>query len=153
LLQHTIAQARGFDAKSLFLGSNTRLKNAVHLYESVGFRHVKPESLPPMPYSRADLEPATTPLRITQRPTSNNTSYCSLGRISQGGRGLQGRGRGFDMGSITVPDRTLQRQKEPSVTLVFCKLRPSFSLSRQRSRVRAPSSPPYIPKHLRDVWT
>src|SRR5438045_5889960 len=47
------------------------------------------------------------------------------------GRGLQGRGRGFDMGSITVHDRTLQRQKEPSVTLVFCKLRPSFSLSRQ----------------------
>jgi ribosomal protein S18 acetylase RimI-like enzyme len=55
LLQHAIAQARGLDAKSLFLGSNTRLKNAVHLYESVGFRHVKPESLPPMPYSRADV--------------------------------------------------------------------------------------------------
>jgi len=36
------------------------------------------------------------------------------------------------MGSITVPDRTLQRQKKPSVALVFCKLRPSFSLSRQR---------------------
>jgi hypothetical protein len=52
------------------------------------------------------------------------------------GRGLQGRGRGFDMGSITVPDRALQRPKKPSVALVFCKLRPSFSLSRQRSRVR-----------------
>jgi putative acetyltransferase len=25
------------------------------LYESVGFRHVKPETLPPMPYSRADV--------------------------------------------------------------------------------------------------
>ena len=37
------------------------------------------------------------------------------------GRGLQGRGRGFDIGSIMTPDRTLQRQKEPSVTLVFCK--------------------------------
>ena len=48
----------------------------------------------------------------------------------QPGRGLQGRGRGFDMGSIKVPDRTSQRQKEPSVTRVFCKLRPSFSLSR-----------------------
>src|ERR1700694_3246623 len=69
------------------------------------------------------------------------------------GGGLHGRGRGFDMGSITVPDRTLQRQKKPSVTLVFCKLRPSFSLSRQRSRVGAPSSPPHIPKDLRDVWT
>jgi N-acetylglutamate synthase-like GNAT family acetyltransferase len=49
LLQHAIAQARGLDAKSLFLGSNSRLKNAVHLHESVAFRHVQPESLPPMP--------------------------------------------------------------------------------------------------------
>jgi putative acetyltransferase len=55
LLQHAITQARSVGAKSLFLGSNTRLKNAVHLYESVGFRHVKPEALPPMPYSRADV--------------------------------------------------------------------------------------------------
>jgi hypothetical protein len=36
------------------------------------------------------------------------------------------------MGSITVPDRTLQRQKKPSVTPVFCKLRPSFSLLMRR---------------------
>ena len=55
LLQHAIAQARSLGAKSLFLGSNTRLKDAVHLYESVGFRHVKPETLPPVPYSRADV--------------------------------------------------------------------------------------------------
>lgn len=55
LLQHAIAQARSVGARSLFLGSNTRLKDAVHLYESVGFRHVKPETLPPMPYSRADV--------------------------------------------------------------------------------------------------
>src|SRR5260370_40432876 len=58
--------------------------------------------------------------------------HCNLQHVmAVPGRGLQGRGRGFDMGSITVPDRTLQRQKEPSVTLVFCKLRPYFSLSRQ----------------------
>jgi putative acetyltransferase len=55
LLQHAIAQARSIGARSLFLGSNTRLKDAVHLYESVGFRHVGPETLPPMPYSRADV--------------------------------------------------------------------------------------------------
>lgn len=55
LLQHAIAQAKCLGAKSLFLGSNTRLKDAVHLYKSVGFRHVNPESLPPMPYSRADV--------------------------------------------------------------------------------------------------
>ncbi len=55
LLQHAIAQAREIGARSLFLGSNTRLRDAIHLYESVGFRHVKPETLPPMPYSRADV--------------------------------------------------------------------------------------------------
>jgi GNAT superfamily N-acetyltransferase len=55
LLQHALVQAKCLGAKSLFLGSNTRLKDAVHLYESVGFRHVKPEALPPMPYSRADV--------------------------------------------------------------------------------------------------
>lgn len=55
LLQHALERAKHLGAKSLFLGSNTRLKNAIHLYESVGFRHVKPETLPPMPYSRADV--------------------------------------------------------------------------------------------------
>ena len=55
LLEHAVAQARGLGAKSLFLGSSTRLANAVHLYESIGFKHVSPENLPPMPYTRADV--------------------------------------------------------------------------------------------------
>jgi len=55
LLQHAIAQARLIGARSLFLGSSTKLRNAVHLYESVGFQHVPPEQLPPMPYARADV--------------------------------------------------------------------------------------------------
>jgi putative acetyltransferase len=55
LLQHAITQARQIGAKSLFLGSNSRLENAVHLYESVGFRHVPPENLPEMPYARANV--------------------------------------------------------------------------------------------------
>jgi len=55
LLEHTIAQARLIGAKSLFLGSSTKLPSAVHLYESVGFRHVPPELLPPNPYARADV--------------------------------------------------------------------------------------------------
>jgi hypothetical protein len=42
-------------ARSLFLGSSTKLPGAIHLYESVGFRHVHPESLPPVPYTRADI--------------------------------------------------------------------------------------------------
>jgi putative acetyltransferase len=55
LLEYAIAQARVLGAHSLFLGSSTKLANAVHLYEAVGFRHVPPERLPPMPYARADV--------------------------------------------------------------------------------------------------
>ena len=55
LLEYTVAQARSLGAKSLFLGSSTKLRNAIHLYESLGFRHVDPTSLPDMGYSRADV--------------------------------------------------------------------------------------------------
>jgi len=55
LLLHAIAQAKALGAASLFLGSNSVLKNAVHLYEEVGFKHVPPERLPEMHYARADV--------------------------------------------------------------------------------------------------
>jgi putative acetyltransferase len=55
LLEHAVSEARRIGAKSLFLGSNSKLENAVHLYESVGFRHVPAESLPEMPYVRANV--------------------------------------------------------------------------------------------------
>jgi putative acetyltransferase len=55
LLQYTLDQAKTLGAKCLFLGSNTKLASAVHLYESVGFRHLPPESLPPSPYVRANV--------------------------------------------------------------------------------------------------
>jgi GNAT superfamily N-acetyltransferase len=55
LLEHAIGQAKALGATSLFLGSNSVLKNAVHLYESVGFSHVPPEKLPKMHYARADV--------------------------------------------------------------------------------------------------
>jgi putative acetyltransferase len=55
LLQHAIDQARLLGARSLFLGSSTKLPSAIHLYESIGFRHVPPDILPPMPYARADV--------------------------------------------------------------------------------------------------
>lgn len=55
LLAYAIDRARNAGAKSLFLGSSTKLRNAVHLYEAVGFRHVPADQLPPMPYSRADV--------------------------------------------------------------------------------------------------
>jgi putative acetyltransferase len=55
VLEHAIGQARELGAAKLFLGSNSVLKNAVHLYESVGFRHVPAEELPAMHYARADV--------------------------------------------------------------------------------------------------
>src|ERR1700722_15907931 len=55
LLQEAITLARQIGARSLFLGSNSKLQNAVHLYESVGFRHVPAESIPDMPYVRANV--------------------------------------------------------------------------------------------------
>lgn len=55
LLEFAIAEARQMGAKTIILGSNTKLANAVHLYESVGFQHVPPEELPPSPYSRANV--------------------------------------------------------------------------------------------------
>lgn len=55
LLEHAIAYAKDSGAHSLFLGSSTRLPTAVHLYESVGFRHVPPEEIPHLPYQRADV--------------------------------------------------------------------------------------------------
>jgi N-acetylglutamate synthase-like GNAT family acetyltransferase len=55
LLEYAIAQAKEMGATSLFLGSSKKLNNAVHLYESIGFRHVPPERLPPLAYVRADV--------------------------------------------------------------------------------------------------
>jgi len=55
IIHAAIDRARGFGATSLFLGSSTKLPNAVHLYESVGFKHVPVEQIGPMPYVRADV--------------------------------------------------------------------------------------------------
>lgn len=55
LLQHAISLARTLGATSLFLASSTKLPPAIHLYESVGFKHVPPESLPPSAYARSDV--------------------------------------------------------------------------------------------------
>ena len=54
LLAGTIDYARGIGATSLFLGSNSKLADAVHLYEQFGFVHIAPEQLH-MPYARANV--------------------------------------------------------------------------------------------------
>lgn len=55
LLQAAIARGRGLGAARLFLGSSTKLANAVHLYESAGFVHVPAERIALAPYARADV--------------------------------------------------------------------------------------------------
>ena len=55
LLEYTIAQAKAIGAHTLELASNSKLANAVHLYESMGFRHLPPERVEPSPYARANV--------------------------------------------------------------------------------------------------
>jgi putative acetyltransferase len=55
LLEYTIAQAVALGAHTLELASNTKLANAVHLYESLGFRHLPSEQVEPSPYARANV--------------------------------------------------------------------------------------------------
>jgi GNAT superfamily N-acetyltransferase len=55
LLEAAIAGARERGASRLALESNSKLASAVHLYESVGFRHVPPEHLKPSPYARTNV--------------------------------------------------------------------------------------------------
>lgn len=52
MLAYTIGQGRALGATSLYLESSSRLANAIHLYESLGFRHLPPK---PSPYARANV--------------------------------------------------------------------------------------------------
>ncbi|ADV84339.1 GNAT family N-acetyltransferase [Terriglobus saanensis] len=55
VLQGIIDLARRIGAKRLYLESSSKLKNAVHLYEALGFQHLPPERIVPSPYARADV--------------------------------------------------------------------------------------------------
>lgn len=55
LLKAALDRAAELGARRLTLGSSTRLPDAVHLYESLGFTHIPTERLEPMPYVRADV--------------------------------------------------------------------------------------------------
>jgi putative acetyltransferase len=71
LLEHAIAQAKALGASSLFLGSNSGLKNAVHLYEAVGFRHVPPEKL-----RICTMRGRICLWRCRSEPSLRDYSYC-----------------------------------------------------------------------------
>jgi putative acetyltransferase len=55
LLEKVISEARAAGAHRLYLETNRKLVSAIHLYESVGFRHLPPERIVPSPYARADV--------------------------------------------------------------------------------------------------
>jgi ribosomal protein S18 acetylase RimI-like enzyme len=55
LLENVIAAARAAGAARLYLESNSRMKPAVRLYESIGFRHLPPERIVPSPYARSNV--------------------------------------------------------------------------------------------------
>jgi putative acetyltransferase len=52
VLAYTIEQGRAIGAKSLYLETNNKLANAIHLYESLGFQHLPPKQ---SPYVRANV--------------------------------------------------------------------------------------------------
>lgn len=52
VLARVIAEAKVMGATKLYLETNNRLANAVHLYESLGFRHLLPQQ---SPYVRANV--------------------------------------------------------------------------------------------------
>ncbi len=55
LLSHVIEQAREMGVKRLYLETNRKLQSAIHVYESLGFRHLAPEKIVPSPYARANV--------------------------------------------------------------------------------------------------
>ena len=55
LLEHVVEFARGQSIAILYLETNNALKNAIHVYEAVGFRHLPAERIKPSPYARANV--------------------------------------------------------------------------------------------------
>ncbi|HUO29036.1 MAG TPA: GNAT family N-acetyltransferase [Bryobacteraceae bacterium] len=55
LLERIVAEARAMGARRLYIETNRTLGPAIHLYESIGFRHLPPERIAPSPYARANV--------------------------------------------------------------------------------------------------
>ena len=55
LIERAIIEARKLGASRLYLETNRKLANAIHLYESVGFERVSPDQVIPSPYARANV--------------------------------------------------------------------------------------------------
>jgi putative acetyltransferase len=55
LLAHVIEAGQALHADKLVLETNSKLQNAIHVYESLGFRHIDPARVEPSPYKRANV--------------------------------------------------------------------------------------------------
>lgn len=55
MLAHVIEEARSLGAYKLTLETNSKLTNAIHVYESLGFKHIDPSRVEPSPYQRANV--------------------------------------------------------------------------------------------------
>lgn len=55
LLEYAIGEARALGAARLYLESNAKLPNAVHIYEKAGFVHLPPERVVPSEYARSGV--------------------------------------------------------------------------------------------------
>jgi len=55
MLGHVVEAARILRARRLTLETNSKLMNAIHVYESLGFEHIDPSRVEPSPYKRANV--------------------------------------------------------------------------------------------------
>ena len=55
ILEWAVAEMRRQGVRRLYLETNSKLHNAIHLYEQVGFRHLAADEAPPTLYERADV--------------------------------------------------------------------------------------------------
>ncbi len=55
LLEYVVEFARERSIKGLYLETNSKLQNAIRIYEAVGFRHLPAEQVKPSPYARANV--------------------------------------------------------------------------------------------------
>jgi putative acetyltransferase len=55
LLEHVIVFAQERSIPGLYLETNSKLANAIRIYEAVGFTHLPAEQIKPSPYARANV--------------------------------------------------------------------------------------------------
>jgi hypothetical protein len=85
--------------------------------------------------------------------TNGELPVCMAVQTSSGpGRGQRGRGRGHNKGTITITIRALERQKEPSVTPIFYKLRQNNCPVTAEVAASSPVVPAIDSKDLRINW-